>query len=111
MKNFYIALILFITILSASISGDIYIKRQMMNYSIGFKALNNLDASNAQNRISIMKNKFYKQKNMLRLFINKEHINNLETNIMLLENNVSQSDEIITESLCLISQITENIIL
>ena len=41
----------------------------------------------------------------------KEHINNLETNILLVENDVSQSDEIITESLCLISQIGENIII
>ena len=113
MKIFRFSLILFLTIIISSVFCSFYIRDNLSFYNIYLKNIESIDKNIeiAKKEYTLLKSDFYTKKDMLQKFINKEHINNLETNIMLLENDVSQSDEIITEALCLISQITENIIL
>ena len=110
MKNFYLALCMFIFIVFGSFASDIYVMNQLTMYKSFFTSINSADSATAEMRINLLKEKFEKQKNMLQLFINKEHIDSIETNIMLIENNTDESAEIIIETLCLISQITEDII-
>ena len=115
MKSFYYSLIIFISILISSILSDIYVKKQILFYKSNLIAIENVDNETSKTRIKIAKEKFTKQKNMLQLFINKEHISDFEKNILLIEHycqndDIENNKEIIIETIHLINQIDENII-
>lgn len=107
MKNFKLSLILFLLILSGSLLSNIYVKKQISFYSTAITAIENKPAF-----IENIKKRFYKQKNLLQLFINKEHIKELEVNILLIEKNIAAGEtsdckDLIIETVCLLSQIEE----
>ena len=112
MKNFYFSIILFIVILIGSIASNIYVKEQMNMYNSYFKSILSEAPIDTETHTNIIKQKFYKQKNMLQMFINKEHIQELEISILLIENaidsgTVSQNNETLIETICLVSHIME----
>ena len=107
MKNFKLSLLLFSVILTGSLISNLYLEHQIRFYTTSIMTIENMPAF-----ISEIKEKFYKQKNILELFINKEHINNLELNILLLEKNIAAGEisdckDLIIETVCLLSQIEE----
>ncbi len=115
MKTFYYSLIIFITILIGSVLSDIYVKKQMLFYKSYITGIETVDNSTSETRIEITKDKFSKQKNMLRLFINKEHINDIEKNILLMEyycknDEIEKNNETVIETIHMIEQVDENII-
>ena len=112
MKNFYFSIVLFIVILIGSIASNIYVKEQMNIYSAYFKSIRAETPDDMDTNTKIIKQKFYKQKNMLQMFINKEHIQELEISILLIENaidsgTISQNNETLIETICLVSHIME----
>ena len=109
MKSFKYSIIIFLSILIICVSSNVYVKKQISVFKNSFSQYNSSPAE-----IEILKNNFYKNKNMLRLFINKEHIRELETSILLYENynaagDISGCKELMIETMCLLSQIEEYI--
>lgn len=94
MKHFYISIIIFITIVSGSIFSNTicsHILGELYNSVSVFRNIvyNDLNTETNINKISEI---FYSKKNMLQLFINKEHIEEIEINICLLKNAVDNRD-------------------
>ena len=112
MKNFYFSVILFIAILICSIASNIYVREQMNMYSAYFNSVLAETTADISTSTKIIKEKFYKQKNMLQLFINKEHIEDLEISIQLIEDainkdNMVEQRETLIETICLVAHIME----
>ena len=84
----------------------------MTDYKTYFYSLLSETPAKAATQTGIIKEKFYKQKNMLQLFVNKEHIKELETSILLIEKSVendslSDNSDKLIETICLVSQIID----
>ena len=112
MKNFYLSIVMFCTILAASVASNIYVKEQMNFYKAYFNSLMSKPVNEISYSTQTVKEKFYKQKNMLQLFINKEHIEELETSILVIEDSIKQDElsnnhERLIETICLVAHITE----
>ena len=84
----------------------------MLGYKTYFNSLLVEYPSKVDMQTKIIKDKFYKQKNMLQLFINKEHIEEFETSILLIEeaisnDNLSDKSDTLIETICLVSHIVD----
>lgn len=90
MKHFYIALFLFLLIISTGIFSHIYIKNTIDIMTTQLYAVDNERTSES---IDKLKTIFDNKKNMLVCFLNKEHINEIEFNIILLENRLNENNE------------------
>ncbi len=115
MKNFYYSLVFFSVILMGSIFSDVYTKKQIVQFKSYLNSIESADKETALFRIKTAKEEYFKQKNMLRLFISKEHIYDFEKNIIFIENhlengNKEESHQIILETLLMLSEIDDNII-
>lgn len=114
MKNFYFSIVLFIVIIAGSVFSNTFLRSELKIYEAVFgKIVNSEDVSKAEiESIENIKEKFYKQKNMLQLFISKEHIKDIESNILLIENSLlddrlSDSKKECLEAITTIRQITD----
>ncbi len=114
MKNFYFSIVLFIVIIAGSVFSNAFLRNELKIYEAGFgKIINSEEISQTDiESIKNIKEKFYKQKNMLQLFVSKEHIKDIEANILLIENSLaedrlSDSKEKCLEALTTIRQITD----
>ena len=66
----------------------------------------------AKKEYTLLKSDFYTKKDMLQKFINKEHINEIEKNILLIENAINNNEltecqNLSIETQCLITQIID----
>ena len=116
MKNYYFSLILFFSILSGALLTNTYLNKQLDSYIAKLEFVLNSENNTVQQKSTVnsFKKDFEKQKNMLRLFISKEHIKDIETNILLIqnsleENNLSDCKEKSIETITTINQINEYI--
>lgn len=116
MKNYYFSLILFFSILSGALLTNTYLNKQLDSYKAKLEFVLNSEIITVQQKSTVnsFKTDFEKQKNMLRLFISKEHIKDIETNILLIqnsleENNLSDCKEKSIETITTINQINEYI--
>ncbi len=114
MKNFYFSLILFISIILASILCNFYINNSLYYYNICLEKIENNDKNiyTMTDEVTLLKNDFYSKKDMLQLFISKEHINEIEKIILLIENaaynnELAECRNLSIDAQCLISQIVE----
>jgi len=94
MKHFYAALIIFVFIISGSVFTHYHTKKRLSIIESQAKIFQTSESvTDLENqRIKNIKNYFYGKKNMLRLTVSKEHINNIELNILLIENSIRNED-------------------
>lgn len=94
MKHFYISLFLFISILAGGVFSNVYTQKIIDIMSLKAKNFCTVEAVSERNEeeIKMLKDNFYSKKDMLQLFINKEHIKEIEIDILLLENAVINKD-------------------
>ncbi|MBR5520817.1 MAG: hypothetical protein IKU54_02365 [Oscillospiraceae bacterium] len=95
MKHLYICLLLFITIVITGLIADRYIKKELNIISADVHSfIDNSDYNDKNMHITTeaIKKRFYDKKNMLLLFINKEHIQEIEKTISLMENAAYNTD-------------------
>ena len=93
MKHFYICLIIFTIIVSAGFTTDIILKKEFSGISASARKIYaQYEKNNDKAEVEVIQNNFYDKKNMLLLFTSKEHIKELETEILLLENAVKYDD-------------------
>lgn len=112
MKHFRICIIIFISILTMSVFSYSFTKTQINHIYTAIEKYTDIQSltSDDINTIKAVKDRFYDKKNMLQLFINKEHINHLETDILLLEdsiinNNAENCRENSIQALVILTQI------
>ncbi len=94
MKHFYIAILIFAIITAGSFAEARFVKQtfSMMDTRLNSIYKSEITDENFTSRLNNMKNIFYSKKNMLQMFVNKEHINDIELNILLLENAAKNND-------------------
>jgi len=93
MKHLYICVTIFILIITTGIFTDKMLKKELDILSVDAEKIAVItDASQARTNIEIIKDKFYSKKNMLLLYASKEHIRELETDILLMEDAVQSDD-------------------
>lgn len=116
MKNFYFSVILFILILSLSLFSNYFIKTNLGYFYNVFVSISETQDIGSKEIYSVtkLKENFSKQKNMLQLFISKEHIKDIETDILLIEhflyeNELSECKQTCIEAISVINQIAEYI--
>lgn len=114
MRNYYFSLILFVSIILFCFACNIFTHSNLRSFQTKFEKFEKADyvTEALVNDCNSMKNEFYKEKNMLQLFVNKEHIKELEKNILLIENalinqDINECQKISIESLCLVHQIRD----
>lgn len=117
MKNFYFSVILFFSILSGTFITNHYIQNNLNYYKDVFVSVVNTEKISETVIMSVSRAKetFFKQKNMLQLFVSKEHIKDIETDILLIENYLSEDQlmdckEKSIEIISVINQIKEYMI-
>ncbi len=95
MKHFYISICIFIFIIASSIYSNFYTNTVLGDLSRNLNHLTDITEITEQDtkRVIDTKNLFFSKKNMLHLFVNKEHIEKIELDLLQLENNI-QHDEI-----------------
>lgn len=117
MKNYYFSLILFFTVCLTAAVANSLASSEINRYIAALNLFSNITTitDSDRNRIADLKYEFENKKNMLRLIISKEHINNIETNILLIENNIKndsiediQSKSL--ESIAILKQIKEYLV-
>ena len=86
MKHFYITVVIFIFIISVSVFSDRYIDKSVDEVTRKINNTENYEESVETKKL------FLSKKNMLRLFVNKEHIDLIELNFILLENRYHEND-------------------
>ncbi len=93
MKHLYICVIIFILIITTGFFTDKMLKKELdiLSVDVG-KVAKIADVSQAETNMQIIKDRFYSKKNMLLLYVSKEHIRELETDILLMEEAVKSSD-------------------
>lgn len=111
MKHFYTALIIFIFIISLGFYSNIFLKTKtdILSEKIVMLDINSIDD------IATLKTYIENKKNMLQFFMNKEHINDIQLNINLMENRINENNteklqELKIETLILLNNIRENLI-
>ena len=93
MKHFYLCIVIFFIILAGGITADSLICKELDIVSITSQKISAAGKTDrSETEIGIIKNRFYSKKNMLLLFISKEHLENLETEILLMENAFIEND-------------------
>ena len=94
MKHFFLSLTIFIIILSGSFAAHIYTKNivddidTLITPVTKSQQVSETDIRNTEK----IKDIFEKNKDMLRFFVNKEHIQKVEISILLLDNAVQSGD-------------------
>ena len=93
MKRFYISLIIFISVLTTGFVSDRF-RNNELDYIQAYagKILNTEDNNRAIMQAKKLKDIFYNKKNTLLLIISKEHIKNLENDILIMENALKNGD-------------------
>ena len=93
MKRFYISLIIFISVLATGFVSDRF-RSNELDYIQAYtqKIINTEDNNRAFMQAKNLKDSFYSKKNMLLLIISKEHIKNLENDILIMENALKNGD-------------------
>ncbi len=116
MKNFYFSIILFVLIISGALISNSYIQKTLDYYKEVFLSVVTADIISETEILSVSRAKetFSGQKNMLQLFVSKEHIKDIETNILLIENYLYEDElmdckEKSIEIISVINQIKEYI--
>ena len=114
MRIFRFSLILFLTIIISSVFCSFYIRDNLSFYNIYLKNIESIDKNieMAKKEYALLKSDFYTKKDMLQKFINKEHINEIEKNILLIENAINNNEltecqNLSIETQCLITQIID----
>lgn len=94
MRHFVISFIIFFAILTITVFSHNYTKNifQSINRKADLLTTAEKVSLEEYNTISDIKETFESKKNMLQLFVNKEHIKEIETNIKLLENAAVNND-------------------
>lgn len=92
MKHFYICVAIFLSIITASLFTDNMLKKELDIISVSAEKTATAVSRQAETEIKVMKERFYDKKNMLMLFASKEHIKDLETDILLMEDAVQSED-------------------
>ncbi len=94
MKHFYISLTIFAAIIICGVFSNAYVKDfsvEFYNYLEKFAYAETLTPQD-NIEINIIKNEFFSKKNMLQFFLNKEHIQDIELDILLIEDAVKNND-------------------
>lgn len=114
MKNYYFSLVLFFTILFSSFTSNMYLQKILADYKNTFSLI--VSTENLTNYeiylFDEISKRFQAQKNMLRLFVSKEHIKDIDTCISLIELHIDENDlqsckEKSIEIICTVNQISE----
>ncbi len=94
MKHFYISILIFVIILVSGVVSNIYVANTISYMYRLFEDFTDIEAVTIaeERKLSELKDEFYRQKNMLQLFINKEHIEEVEIDIIQLESAVKDMD-------------------
>ena len=93
MKHFYICIVIFFIIVFSGIITDCVVNRDLDKISAAANRISIAEDYEYGDSASLfIKNQFYSKKNMLLLFVSKEHIKELETEILLLENALKNND-------------------
>lgn len=92
MKHFYICIAIFLSIITASLFTDNMLKKELDIISVGAEKAASAVNRQAETEVAVVKERFYGKKNMLMLFASKEHIKDLETDILLMEDAVQSAD-------------------
>ena len=114
MRHFHISLFIFTAIISTAFASFVFTSSEIKQINVSVQELCDKQeiSENDIMTVKAIKKRFNDKKNMLRFFINKEHINQLESNIMLLENYAINSDaenirEKSIETIIILNQINE----
>ncbi len=89
MKHFYIALFIFLLILSTGFFSHRYIKNTVDDMTVQLEII---DDERTLESVNSLKKILNNKKDMLLCFLNKEHINEIEFNIVLLENRLKENN-------------------
>ena len=93
MKRFYISLIIFISVLTTGFVSDRFRSNELdYIHAYAVKIINTEDNIRAFMQAKNLKDNFYSKKNTLLLIISKEHIKNLENDILIMENALKNGD-------------------
>ena len=90
MKHFRICVAIYLFIIAGALASYLYTRNEIRQLIASIEKYNTVQTVSENDEITIksIKNRFFDKKNMLQFFINKEHIHQLETNILLLENSI-----------------------
>ncbi len=94
MKHFYISVFIFCFIIISSLYSNFYTNNILNSLYINLNNLTDIQELSAENINQVEKTKeiFFDKKNMLHLFVNKEHIEKLELDLLQLNSNVRNSE-------------------
>ena len=94
MKHFYISVFIFSAVICLCFSEKVFIENTMNNMESKVNLLYKADIidDTYMSRVNILKNYYFIKKNMLHIFVNKEHIKEIELNILLLETSAVNND-------------------
>ena len=93
MKHFYITVFIFVSIIGFCQFSDKYVNKTVEIFENKIETAENYEDYNE------MKDLFQSKKNMLRLFLNKEHIDYIELRLSLLENRYYCNNKYETEKI------------
>ncbi len=94
MKNFYISVTVFLSIVVFGLCSNYFVNKFNMDITTDIENYKNITefSENDIDKINNTKEKFFNQKDMLQLFINKEHIQDLEEDILMIEDAVKSNN-------------------
>ena len=93
MKHFYISLFIFATVIVTGFFADYTRKKEFDILCASAEQISvQPEIRQAEIQVKSMKKRFYDKKNMLMLIRSKEHIKDIETDILLMEDAVQSGD-------------------